>query len=217
MPKVSDEYKDQQRAQILDAARRCFALNGFHATSMQDVFAEAGLSAGAVYRYFPKKADLVLGVIEQVLEFLSDVLRSGLEAELQADPGDGAIGEVMAKLLEGVMQGDENGLARVVIATWSEAVRDPVLAERLRHAFEAYRDDLVALVRVEQGKGRWPGVPAESIAHAILLQLLGFVVQVALRGSDYVAALPDAMRALWQEPATAAAPPVAYGEGGPGS
>jgi len=209
MPKVSDEHKDQQRAQILDAARRCFALKGFHATSMQDVFTEAGLSAGAVYLYFPKKADLVTGVIEQVLDFLSDVLRAGLQAELRADPGEGAIGEVMAQLLEGVMQGDQNGLARVVIATWSEAAGDPALAERLRRAFEAYRDDLVTLVRIEQDKGRWPGVPAESIAHVILLQLLGFVVQVALRGNDYVAPLPDAMRVLWQGPAPVAAPSTA--------
>ena len=53
MPKVSDAHRAARRRQILDAARRRFVRNGFHATSMQDIFAEAGLSAGAVYRYFP--------------------------------------------------------------------------------------------------------------------------------------------------------------------
>jgi hypothetical protein len=38
---------------------------------------------------------------------------------------------------------------------------------------------------------------AEPIAHAILLGLLGFIIQVALRGDDYVAALPDTVRVLW--------------------
>ncbi|HEY9407971.1 MAG TPA: helix-turn-helix domain-containing protein, partial [Jiangellaceae bacterium] len=53
MPRVSEAHLAARRDQILQAAWTCFARDGFHATSMQDVFAEAGLSAGAVYRYFP--------------------------------------------------------------------------------------------------------------------------------------------------------------------
>lgn len=41
MPRVSQQYKDDQRAEILAAARSCFVRNGFHRTSMQDVFTEA--------------------------------------------------------------------------------------------------------------------------------------------------------------------------------
>ena len=55
MPRVSDEHLAARRQQILDAARACFLRNGFHATSMQDVIGEAGLSVGAVYRYFKSK------------------------------------------------------------------------------------------------------------------------------------------------------------------
>ncbi|HEY0718123.1 MAG TPA: helix-turn-helix domain-containing protein, partial [Streptosporangiaceae bacterium] len=52
MPKVTQQYRDARRDQILSAARRCFLRDGFHVTSMQDLFAESGLSSGAVYRYF---------------------------------------------------------------------------------------------------------------------------------------------------------------------
>jgi TetR/AcrR family transcriptional regulator, repressor for uid operon len=44
-----------RRTRILDAAETCFVRSGFHRTTMQDVAAEAGMSAGNLYRYFPSK------------------------------------------------------------------------------------------------------------------------------------------------------------------
>ena len=55
MPKVSDAYLAARRRQILDAAAACFARDGFHRTSMQDIVRESGISAGLVYRYFAGK------------------------------------------------------------------------------------------------------------------------------------------------------------------
>src|SRR6185437_10238200 len=40
MPKVTAEYRDARRTHLLDAARRCFVRDGFHATSMADVCRE---------------------------------------------------------------------------------------------------------------------------------------------------------------------------------
>ncbi|WP_030316411.1 helix-turn-helix domain-containing protein [Streptomyces sp. NRRL B-3229] len=48
-----------RRRQTLDGATLCFARNGFHATSVQDVLKEVDLSAGAVYRYFSGKEELI--------------------------------------------------------------------------------------------------------------------------------------------------------------
>lgn len=62
MARVSQEHLDARRRQILDGAARCFARDGFHATSMQDVLKEVGLSAGAVYRYFTGKEDLIAAI-----------------------------------------------------------------------------------------------------------------------------------------------------------
>src|SRR5262249_59255610 len=58
VPRVSEAHLAARRQQILDAARACFLRNGFHATSIQDVIAEGGLSVGAVYRYFKSKNDI---------------------------------------------------------------------------------------------------------------------------------------------------------------
>ena len=42
MPRVSTAFKEDRRAEILEAARRCVARSGFHQASMQDICAEAG-------------------------------------------------------------------------------------------------------------------------------------------------------------------------------
>lgn len=69
MPKVSAEHRAARRDEILDAARACFLRNGFHASTMQDVFAESGLSAGAVYLYFAGKEEIVRAIaLEAVTE-----------------------------------------------------------------------------------------------------------------------------------------------------
>lgn len=59
MPKVSEEHRKQRRNEIARAALRCFADKGFAATSMTDIIAESGLSAGAIYGHFASKEELI--------------------------------------------------------------------------------------------------------------------------------------------------------------
>jgi TetR/AcrR family transcriptional repressor of uid operon len=56
--------QDLRRTQILDAARICFARSGFHGASMQQVCAEAKMSPGALYRYFPSKEAIIEAIAE---------------------------------------------------------------------------------------------------------------------------------------------------------
>ena len=192
MPRVSQQYKDDQRAEILAAARRCFVRNGFHQTTMQDVFVEAGKSAGAVYRYFPKKEDMIVGVATQNLDAVAEVLR----AAVLADDGERAVGEVMAQLLESVVKRHhDEQLAAVALMVWSEALRNPVLAERLEQAASAMSQDIAALVRGRQETGI--EASADALARVILSILPGFLVNLALLSPAGVAGFPDAVRMLW--------------------
>src|ERR1700690_2384692 len=67
MPRVSDDYMTRRREEILAAAKACFAREGFHATSMRDIYRECGLSAGAVYNHFASKEELVRALGEEQL------------------------------------------------------------------------------------------------------------------------------------------------------
>lgn len=52
-----------RRARVLEVATRLFAERGYEATSVNDVAAEAGVSIGALYKYFPDKPALLEGVL----------------------------------------------------------------------------------------------------------------------------------------------------------
>jgi AcrR family transcriptional regulator len=55
---------DARRAQVLDAARVCFAQSGFRGASMQEICAEAKMSPGALYRYFPSKEAIIEAIAQ---------------------------------------------------------------------------------------------------------------------------------------------------------
>ena len=62
MTETVDPYLAQRKDEILAAARTVFIRNGFERATMQEIADEVGLSAGAIYRYFPSKAALITSV-----------------------------------------------------------------------------------------------------------------------------------------------------------
>src|ERR1700742_689922 len=121
MPKRSQEYRDARREQILSAAKRCYVRNGFHETSMQDLFAEAGLSSGAVYRYFASKDEVIMAIAE---ENTREVLAM-MHAATAQPPGRSA-GAALADALEVILARDSHeGLGGLVLLVWAEALRSP--------------------------------------------------------------------------------------------
>lgn len=65
MARVSDAHLEARRQSILAAATRVFAQKGIVAATMADIASEAGISPGAIYRYFPNKSDLARGCMNE--------------------------------------------------------------------------------------------------------------------------------------------------------
>jgi len=61
---VITDPREAQQQRILAAAMACFARSGFHKASMQDICAEAGMSAGNLYRYFRSKEAIIAAIAE---------------------------------------------------------------------------------------------------------------------------------------------------------
>ena len=60
MPKRAAAHAEAMRERILEGGRRAFNAGGFRGTSVPSIAAEAGVSVGLIYRYFPSKEELFL-------------------------------------------------------------------------------------------------------------------------------------------------------------
>src|SRR5271155_5188556 len=81
MPKVTEAHRESRRRHILGASIECFAREGFHRTSMTQIVAEAGVSAGSIYLYFPSKDDIIEAIAEE-----RHALETALAATALANP-----------------------------------------------------------------------------------------------------------------------------------
>jgi AcrR family transcriptional regulator len=63
-----DEQRERTRADLLDAAARVFAAQGYHAASVDQVAEAAGYTKGAVYSNFDSKEELFLELLERHLD-----------------------------------------------------------------------------------------------------------------------------------------------------
>ncbi|WP_199562146.1 TetR/AcrR family transcriptional regulator [Micromonospora deserti] len=180
MPRVSAEHLAARRRQIVEAARRCFLREGFHRTTMQDVIAEAGLSVGAVYRYFPSKADLINAIAEEAVGGAEEVL-AGIARQEPPVPLIEALGRVLAYV---ETQAGDEGVLRIAIQVWGEAQRDPALATFVAGKYAGFRHHFEVLVRRAQRGGEIPAdADAEAVAAALFALVPGWFLQLILTGA----------------------------------
>jgi len=65
VPKVSDEYKEEKRKDLLRSALACFGEKGYEATTVDDIIRHAGVSKGMLYTYFSSKEEILLELLKQ--------------------------------------------------------------------------------------------------------------------------------------------------------
>jgi AcrR family transcriptional regulator len=86
-PALWDESRGEVPRKLLTSAVRCFASNGFHATTTRDISSAIGLSPGALYVHFPSKEVVLFEIIrtahQRVLTYVSEPAVRAVE-----DPAD---------------------------------------------------------------------------------------------------------------------------------
>lgn len=76
---AKDKTQNQSRAQILSAAQRLFAANGFGGTGVDAVARAAGINKATIYYYFPSKQAILDCLIEEFLQHFMETALSMLE------------------------------------------------------------------------------------------------------------------------------------------
>ncbi|QND52607.1 TetR/AcrR family transcriptional regulator [Phyllobacterium sp. 628] len=68
------QNREVQEARILEAATNCFVRAGFRGASMNDICSEAGMSPGALYRYFPSKESIIETIVASHRKASAEIL-----------------------------------------------------------------------------------------------------------------------------------------------
>jgi|GEM_PF-2034401 len=115
------------REDILDAALRCFAQNGYAHTKIADIASAAGYTAASLYTYFPGKKEIFVAAADQ---FVSGVEQSFGEVPTTPPPDFEAFATDVRMRIQGLCAyGDERSdvLAFFMRLRWSgEAILDEI-------------------------------------------------------------------------------------------
>lgn len=71
--------RSEIRRHLLETALRLFNENGYHATGVDLIIAEAGVAKTTLYRHFDTKEDLILAALERRDEHERDAMRAFVE------------------------------------------------------------------------------------------------------------------------------------------
>ncbi len=83
-PKVSQEHKEQRRANILEAAKEVFIEHGYERATMKHIMDAAAVSRGGLYQYFSNKEDVYEAILEESLSKSAKSMESLLKNEVSS-------------------------------------------------------------------------------------------------------------------------------------
>ena len=137
--RVRRRPRAETRRELLDAAARVFARQGFNAASVEAVSEEAGFSRGALYSNFKSKEDLFLALWEERIERRRRELREVMHNA--GGPKEG-LAPASANVMDAL--GRERDWFLLYFEFALHAARDPAFARRFERVREQGLADLAA-------------------------------------------------------------------------
>jgi AcrR family transcriptional regulator len=193
VPRITAARAGAQRERILDAALTCFARQGFHAATMQDIVAESGLSPGAIYGYFKGKTDVVMAIASE----RHAMERRRMEHALAAADLDGSLVRLVEDFVLGLRDPQEKTWRRLAVQLWAESLSNPRLRREALGGVEQAVEVLSPMIARAQRKGRWPAhLNPKSAARVMIAVLQGISLQLAWDDTIDIAGFAAALRIM---------------------
>ncbi len=211
MPKVTEAHLEARRQQILSAAAACFSRSGFHRTTMRDIYQEAHLSPGAVYRYFQSKDEIIRAMADEELQ--RNV------AIIQAISSQGDTIQLLDELVHTFFQRlEECGPAacNMSVEVWAEALRNPRVAEAVRRRIQTHLKLFSDIIPRAQRRGDIdPTLDPTAVARVMQALFHGLVIQKGLDPSVDIKAYAQVLRSLYRGTFWQGPPPTNGSHSGP--
>jgi TetR/AcrR family transcriptional regulator, repressor for uid operon len=191
MPRTVNPLKAEiRRREILDAAQACFERRGFHGSSMGEICAQAGMSPGGLYRYFPSKESIIAAMAE-------DERRTATLAFQAVRASDNfllALSQLCEKFAEAYAEPSRAAFAAELMA---EAVRNPKFAQVAREAEGRIRAEVSDLLRAGQAMGHVDTtLDADEAAAVLMAAADGLGLRLAFMGDYSAKAAATALKNL---------------------
>jgi AcrR family transcriptional regulator len=195
VPRIAEAARTARRDQIITAGLACFARSGYHATTMADVAAQAGVSKGTPYLYFNSKQALFLALHEQWdcgAAQRVDAAVAGLPQGQRQSPRT-VLGAVAAAIAAHVQAEAET--CRVLMEARALAAHEPVIAAAVRAADQQMHRQLKELFAAGVAAGEWPADTDPGLAARLFAAgLYGLMAQWHLAPGSF--SWPQAAAAL---------------------
>jgi AcrR family transcriptional regulator len=167
--------RSDTRERLVTVARRIFATNGYDAATNSEIAQEAGITTGAIYHYFPSKADLWEAAYSHVQEIIYDAFEKAV-AERRG----------LTTLLDAVLDTsvalnrNDTSLAGFVVNVPSETQRHAELRSRVGPIQSRTRGFFERLVQ----EGSENGELAEGFTVAQVVDMIAAITAGLARFSD---------------------------------
>lgn len=165
-PPATDSAETRRR--ILVAARTCFARYGYDKTTNKDIAAAAGITAGAIYHYFPSKQSLFVTLWREVQEMVYEAFDRVLDGKETLSDKIKAVMDMAAE-----MHASDRSLAAFTAIS-------PIEIQRHEELRKDLGDDALAVYRYFEhlvagsSDDLAPGVDAESVVNLLVAVTTGF-------------------------------------------
>ena len=183
-PATSDQQKSQRRDEIIAAAKKVFARNGFHDTTIADIAKEAELAYGSVYWYFDSKDDL----FRQLIAVEEYGLRTHVAVALAKSGTQFGFAEAPFRAsLRATFEFFDANPATAKLLFRDAYSLDSRFDKQLGGVYERFIDDIASLVAAAQNRGDVLAAPPRLVAY-MLTALIGHMAHRRLSTDDGISA-----------------------------
>jgi AcrR family transcriptional regulator len=179
MPKVTMQYEEARKKQIIEGALGVFAVNGYRQTTMEQIVSALQMSKGALYLYFKSKEELYVTVLQAYNEQRFAALSTAYEA------GD-SLPVKFEKLIShycNFFGTNEMSIIRLWLEGYLESDHIPVLDEIKEQSYQRFKTLLVGLLEQGQRNGELRrDIVIEDLAVLVMAMTDGLMLHSLVKG-----------------------------------
>ncbi len=157
------DMRAERIPQIIQAAMRVFARNGFAQTRMEDIAHEAGLSKATLYLYFASKEAVIGTILQTFIEQGFSELNALLASEHPVS--DSLVVWTRQHMQE---MRDNAAFFSIGLEFHAVAARHTATRQALQRYYHQYRTSIVALIQKGMERGEFQPTDAQAMAIAII-------------------------------------------------